>query len=66
MDDPVPATNGLVTRKGSVEASPPASSFTSLHADMGIGRHVTEVFTVGEYRYSKLEDAVAQARRGAR
>jgi len=39
--------------------------FSQAHADMGIARSVVEVFRVGEYRYSKLEDAIAQARRMA-
>jgi len=39
------------------------ATFGPEHARMGIARNVREVFSVGEYRYSKLEDAVAQARR---
>ena len=66
MDNPSPAANDLFTRRGSADAGQPESAFTALHASMGIERHLSEVFTVGEYRYSKLEDAVAQARRAAR
>lgn len=41
-------------------------AWTPAHADLGIVRATTEVFTVGDYRYSKLEDALAQARRVAK
>ena len=55
-----------VTPQGPADAEQSASTYTALHARMGIERQVSEVFTVGEYRYSKLDDAVAQARRVAR
>lgn len=51
--------------RGDGPAGRPAA-YSSLHEQMGIGRQVTEVFTVGAYRYSKLDDAVAQARPSGR
>lgn len=50
----------------STETEASSASYSSLHASMGIERMVTESFLVGEYRYSKLEDAIAQARRSAK
>ena len=41
-------------------------AWSPAHAELGIVRTTAEVFTVGEYRYSKLEDALAQARRIAK
>ena len=33
---------------------------------LGVVRHVTETFSVGEFRYTSLTDAIAQARRMAK
>ena len=30
---------------------------------LGVVRHVTETFTVGGFKYTNLDDAIAQARR---
>jgi len=37
-----------------------------LAESLGIRRQVTETYAVGQYRYTNLEDAVAQARRMAK
>jgi hypothetical protein len=37
-----------------------------LAESLGIRRQVAETYAVGEYRYTNLEDAVAQARRMAK
>lgn len=33
---------------------------------LGVVRHVTETYSVGEFRYTSLTDAIAQARRMAK
>lgn len=33
---------------------------------LGVIRHVTETYSVGEFRYTSLTDAIAQARRMAK
>ena len=38
---------------------PPAE----LAEKLGVVRHVTETYSVGEFRYTSLADAIAQARR---
>lgn len=35
-------------------------------AALGIVRHMSETYSVGDYRYTTLSDAIAQARRAAR
>lgn len=35
-------------------------------ANLGIRRELIEVFSVGAYRYSKLDDALAQVRRASK
>ena len=37
-----------------------------LAESLGITRHITEIYSVGAYRYTNLTDAVAQARRMAK
>ena len=52
-----------MSREGSDRpASGPASSHTVLE-QYGIVRYATDHFVVGGYRYSRLEDAVAEAKR---
>lgn len=35
----------------------------ALAESLGVVRHTAETFSVGDYRYTNLDDAVAQARR---
>lgn len=42
-------------------AAPP-----QLAESLGVIRHMTETYSVGDYRYTSLTDAIAQARRMAK
>jgi len=52
LDAPLPRSD-----VGQVEA------YSAAHAAQGIGRTLIEVFAVGPYKYTNLEDAIAQANR---
>ena len=40
-----------------------SASPSELAERLGVIRHVTETYSVGEFRYTSLTDAIAQARR---
>ena len=63
MDKPSARGDGAWAPPRASRSETSASAYSEQHELLGIERHQVEVFTLGEYRYSKLEDAVAQATR---
>jgi hypothetical protein len=63
MDDPSAPGDLAFAAAGAPRSVTGPSGYSERHELLGIERHQVEVFTFGEYRYSKLEDAVAQATR---
>lgn len=43
---------------------PPPMAYSTEPAALGIARSLIEVFAVGPYKYTNLEDAISQAKRG--
>ena len=58
-----PIQTATTTRTESWENEGGSMPSTELAERLGVIRHVTEAYSVGEFRYTSLADAVAQARR---
>lgn len=58
-----PTQTAAVTRTESWENEGGSMPSVELAERLGVIRHVTETYSVGEFRYTSLTDAIAQARR---
>lgn len=64
MSDPRNISSSVKPEAWENEGGSLASS--ELADRLGVTRHVTETYSVGEFRYTSLTDAIAQARRMTR
>lgn len=58
-----PTDKPTIIRTESWENEGGSISSGELAERLGVVRHVTETYSVGEFRYTSLTDAIAQARR---
>jgi len=65
MSHPISRPDDLSTSAASATSEPAGLSDGELR-QLGITRTLTERFDVGEFRYTSLDDALAQARRQAK
>ena len=63
MSEPQPTARPLKTESWENEGGTTAPSPEALAESLGVVRHVTETYSVGEFRYTSLTDAIAQTRR---
>lgn len=65
MSNP-PTNRAAITRTESWENEGGSIPMAEMAEHLGVVRHVTETYSVGEFRYTSLTDAIAQARRIAK
>lgn len=59
----LPTSNAVIIRTESWENEGGSLPSSELAERLGVVRHVTESYSVGDFRYTSLSDAIAQARR---